>query len=152
MTTKFDELCQELETIWHQQIPLSAAMRMQVVSFDGVTLITRADLEPNINVHGTAFAGSLYALQALTGWGQTHLQLRRQNIAGAIVIATGNIEYKRPLSENIVVPCRFEPATDVLVELEEKGRVRFPLATQVTTETGKLACRFRGEYAVKLLV
>ena len=30
MTTKFDELCQELETIWHQQIPLSAAMRMQV--------------------------------------------------------------------------------------------------------------------------
>jgi thioesterase domain-containing protein len=58
--------------------------------------VVRAELEPNINVHGTAFAGSLYAIAALCGWGMTWLQLKTRHIDGSIVIAEGNIRYARP--------------------------------------------------------
>ena len=71
--SRHQSACQQLQTIWHEQIPLSKAMQMQITDFDGDVLTTQASLEPNVNVHGTTFAGSLYAIQALTGWGMMHL-------------------------------------------------------------------------------
>ena len=39
-------LCQQLQRIWHEQIPLSKAMHMQITDFDGDLLTTQASLEP----------------------------------------------------------------------------------------------------------
>ena len=75
-TTDYSSLIAELQDIWYEKIPLSKSMELTISSFDGVQLVTQARLEPNVNVHGTAFAGSLYAIQALTGWGMMHLQTR----------------------------------------------------------------------------
>src|SRR6056300_1138337 len=108
MTDQIEEkkvLCDQLQSIWHEQIPLSKAMQMQIETFDGELLETRAVLEPNVNVHGTAFAGSLYAIQALTGWGMMHLQLKLNNLDASIVIASGQIDYAKPVAEEIVVQC-----------------------------------------------
>ena len=74
--TELHDLCTDLQAIWYQQIPLSKAMDMRIVDFADNTLTCCASLAPNVNVHGTAFAGSLYAVQALTGWGMMHLQLQ----------------------------------------------------------------------------
>ena len=69
----------------------------------------RAALAPNVNVHGTAFAGSLYAIAALCGWGSTWLALRSRALGAHIVIADGHIKYARPVAETIVATCLFDP-------------------------------------------
>ena len=105
--TELGDLCTNLQTIWHEQIPLSKAMDMRIESFADHVLTCRASLGPNVNVHGTAFAGSLYAVQALTGWGMMHLQLQLNALDASIVIANGNIDYANPVAEDIVVQCAF---------------------------------------------
>ena len=89
-------LCIELEQTWHEEIPISKAMGIRVADFANDQLVVRAELEPNINVHGTAFAGSLYAIAALCGWGMTWLQLRSRRIDGSIVIADGTYSLRPP--------------------------------------------------------
>ena len=144
-------LCAELERTWHEEIPISKAMGIRVTDFANDQLVVRAELEPNINVHGTAFAGSLYAIAALCGWGMTWLQLKTRRIDGSIVIANGNIHYERPVKEPIVATCRFilTDQADALARLKAQGKTRFNLEC-VIRANGNDAARFTGEYAVRV--
>ena len=54
-------------------------MDISVESYAGHRLVTRAELAPNTNTHGTAFAGSLYTLEALTAWSLLHLEILRRD-------------------------------------------------------------------------
>lgn len=153
MTDQTDEknvLCEQLLSTWHEQIPLSKAMQMQIESFDGDLLETRAVLAPNVNVHGTAFAGSLYAIQALTGWGMMHLQLKLNDLDASIVIASGQINYAKPVAEDIVVRCSFGEHAAEMEKLKTSGKGRFPLICQVLLADGGAAGEFSGIYAVRL--
>ena len=143
-------LCAELQTIWHQQIPLSQAMQMQIADFDGQVLTTEASLAPNVNVHGTAFAGSLYAIQALTGWGMMHLQLKLNALDASIVITSGQINYAKPVAQDIYVRCSFGEHAAEMTKLKATGKGRFPLTCQVLLADGKPAGEFSGDYAVRL--
>ena len=143
-------LCAELQTIWHQQIPLSQAMQMQIADFDGRVLTTEASLAPNVNVHGTAFAGSLYAIQALTGWGMMHLQLKLNALDASIVIASGQINYAKPVAQDIYVRCSFGEHAAEMTKLKATGKGRFPLTCQVLLADGHPAGEFSGDYAVRL--
>ena len=143
-------LCAELQTIWHQQIPLSQAMQMQIADFDGQVLTTEASLAPNVNVHGTAFAGSLYAIQALTGWGMMHLQLKLNALNASIVIASGQINYAKPVAQDIYVRCSFGEHAAEMTKLKATGKGRFPLTCQVLLADGHPAGEFSGDYAVRL--
>jgi len=144
-------LCTELERTWHEEIPISKAMGIHVVEFTNDTLTVRAELAPNINVHGTAFAGSLYAIAALCGWGMTWLQLKTHGIDGSIVIADGRIHYERPVQESIVAVCRFTTTdqADALRRLESTGKTRFVLDCVIAAK-GEEAARFTGDYAVRI--
>ena len=148
--TELNDLCTNLQTIWHEQIPLSKAMDMQIVSFVDDTLTCRASLDPNVNVHGTAFAGSLYAVQALTGWGMMHLQLQLHELDASIVIANGNIDYAKPVAEDIVVRCSFGSQIEAMERLKTSGKGRFQLACEVVLENSEAAGGFSGLYAVRL--
>lgn len=144
-------LCIELEQTWHEEIPISKAMGIRVADFANDQLVVRAELEPNINVHGTAFAGSLYAIAALCGWGMTWLQLRSRRIDGSIVIADGKIHYDRPVKEPIVATCRFiaSDQAEALAKLAAEGKTRFILDC-VIRANGSDAARFTGDYAVRV--
>ncbi|MFZ5756011.1 MAG: YiiD C-terminal domain-containing protein [Pseudomonadota bacterium] len=50
------------------RIPLTTAMQVSVVSFDGTRVVLAAPLAPNLNDKGTGFAGSLSTLVTLAGW------------------------------------------------------------------------------------
>ena len=141
----------ELERIWHREIPISAAMGIRIARFADDVLETRAALAPNVNVHGTAFAGSLYAIAALTGWGAVWLALARRGIDGHIVIADGNIQYSRPVATEIVARCAFTHAEHESAwrALDTTGKCRFPLDVTVAG-AAEDAARFRGTYAVRL--
>lgn len=141
----------DLERTWHSEIPITSTMDVAPESFAGHTLTVRATLEPNVNVHGTAFAGSLYAVAALSGWGLVHLELGAAGIPGSIVIAEGRINYRRPVQENIVARCSSDETEveRVMEALRTDGRVRWPLTASISA-AGREAVRFEGVYAVSL--
>ena len=148
--TELHDLCTDLQAIWYQQIPLSKAMEMRLVDFVDDTLTCCANLAPNVNVHGTAFAGSLYAIQALTGWGMMHLQLKLNALDASIVIASGQINYAKPVAQDIRVRCSFGDHLAEMEKLQANGKGRFPLTCQVLLADGNPTGEFSGDYAVRL--
>ena len=140
-------LCEELTSVWYEQIPLSAAMGVELISFDNNLLQVAAELAPNINLHGTGFAGSLYAINALCGWSMVHLQLQVRKLEASIVLADGRIKYARPVTERIVASCDFGEQVGALDRLTETGKARFTL-TSVINSGGRAAATFEGDYAV----
>ena len=145
-----DANCAELQSTWHTEIPISAAMGIEIAGFAEYELIVRAGLEPNINLHGTAFAGSLYAVCALTGWGMAWLQLRRRSLDSHIVMSEGRIEYLKAIKDDIVCRCGLDPETHgaSLAALEKSGRTTLTLVC--TIDAGALeAVRFEGVYAIR---
>jgi thioesterase domain-containing protein len=139
-----------LEARWHAEIPISAAMGIAVAGFAGRHLDLRAALEPNVNVHGTAFAGSLFSVAALCGWGLVHLQLQRQDLDGDIVFVEGRIRCLKPVREDVTARCAWGSEAEVVLDgLPRTGRGRFVLTTRLDCADG-LAAEFSGEYAVRL--
>jgi thioesterase domain-containing protein len=139
----------ELKTTWHRDIPLAAAIAIDIADYDGRSLVVRAPLAPNRNVHGTAFAGSLFSLAVLTGWGATWLKLREAGLMGTIVVARSSIDYHKAVAGDLV--CRTTPAPDEVAAAIErfraKGRARLPLECFVEAG-GERAVSFSGQYAV----
>lgn len=93
---------QELQDIWHETIPLSKAMNLKIGYYDSTTFTTLCDAEFNQNLHHTMFAGSIYTLATLTGWGWVYLILKEQQkidakLDGDIVLAEANIRYHSPI-------------------------------------------------------
>jgi thioesterase domain-containing protein len=141
------EATRELERIWHTEIPISAAMDIRIHAYANDLIEVHAALAPNVNVHGTAFAGSLYAVAALTGWGLTWLKLRERGLTGHIVIAEGSIRYAKPVDGEIVSRCRFDAGVHAaaFAKLAATGRCRFTLECEI----GDGAAMFSGQYAVR---
>ncbi len=97
-----EKQAQALQDIWHNTIPLSKAMDLQISYFDSTKLVTRCDADFNKNLHHTMFAGSIYTLATLTGWGWVYLALKEQQqiqtaLDGDIVLAEANIRYHSPI-------------------------------------------------------
>ena len=51
----------------HESIPLSEAMQFSIASLSRESILVTAPLAPNVNIHGTGFAGSIYSLAVLSG-------------------------------------------------------------------------------------
>lgn len=141
--------CRHLEVLWHRDFPIAQAMQVQVEAFDAHSLTTRAPLSPNTNIHGTAFAGSLYALEALTAWGLIYLECRALGMDASIIHANGTINFATTIEEDIVACCHEARMPEHLSTLRSTGKVRFDLTTQVHVD-GQLASEFTGNYAVRL--
>ena len=144
-------LCASLVQVWHEQIPLSVAMGVELQSFEDNVLVVAAELEPNINLHGTGFAGSLYAINALCGWSMVHLQLQLRGIDASIVLADGRIKYSRPVTGRIVARCDFGQQLQALDTLESKGKARFTLGSTIAendNSDSRSAASFEGDFAV----
>jgi thioesterase domain-containing protein len=142
-------LTTQLQDIWYKEIPLSKSMELSIESFANNQLITRANLAPNVNVHGTAFAGSLYSVQALTGWGMMYLQTQMMGLDASILIAKGNIDYSLPVNQDIIAICQFDGYKSEIKSLLEDGKARFHLKCAVGLGDS-IASTFDGVYVVKI--
>lgn len=139
-----DRLCAELQATWHEEIPLAKQIGIEVVRFGGGELVARAPLAPNRNAHGTAFAGSLFSVCVLTGWGRLWLALRTAGARGRVVAADSRIEYRRGVSGELVCRCADSPALDGFATA---GRAECTLTCTVDGG-GAPAVRFEGRYVV----
>jgi len=143
-----------LQTLWHEHFPLSKAMDVRVVSFADHVLTTHTGLAGNTNVHDTAFAGSLYAIESLTAWGVLYLELMQAGFDASIIHARGNIEFDAPVRDDIIATSSFAGQQHIFDELRRTGKCRLTLTTHCTGASSAAgdppASRFEGLYVVRL--
>jgi len=148
--TSLAELATELQSTWHREIPLAAAIDVRVAECTATELVVRAPIDPNRNVHGTAFAGSLFSVCVLTGWGMTWLALAQRGLGGMIVVAESRIRYRKAVAGEISCRCAADPAAldAAFAALSASGRAKLPLICTIDADD-KLAVTFEGDYVVR---
>lgn len=121
-----------LEHVRHKlrsQVPLIAHMGVDLMSWDGATVIVEAPLAPNLNTHGTAFGGSLYNVAAMTGWSAVHLTLMDAGYAPSVWVVKGEIEYRTPVRGILrgIATVSDESRQQLLHAYETKGRAKLTI-------------------------
>lgn len=139
--------CQELQQTWHDTIPISQVMGIRIHQYTGDVFETRALLNPNINLHGTMFAGSVYSLATLTGWGLTHLWLLSEKLEGAIVLADANIHYHKPVTRQPGALARRSNVEGNLDALKEGKKAKLKITVEIRDEDVAVA-EFTGVYVI----
>jgi len=99
-----DNAVKELVAMWHKGIPLTQFMALDIVAYSPHSVKTSASMASCINVHQSMFAGAIYSQAVLTGWGLLHLAMARYGLQGSIVLASGEVSYRRPLRRD---PCGY---------------------------------------------
>ena len=80
--------CGQLQQARYEHIPLSEKMGVRIQQYTGQKFITTMPETGNQNPHHTLFAGSLFSLATLTGWGLIWLMLRERHLGGTITRPT----------------------------------------------------------------
>ena len=88
----------DLNEYIHQQIPITKAMGVCVVSADVDHVELKAPLAPNINHRETVFGGSAAAVATLAAWTLVLVRMRAENLDGRLVIARNSMEYQKPIT------------------------------------------------------
>jgi thioesterase domain-containing protein len=84
-----------------EKIPLSAAMQFSIERLELDEIRVTAPLSPNINIHGTGFAGSIYSVAVLTGWALcTHI-IDQLGLDAELVVARAEIAYRAPVKSDL---------------------------------------------------
>lgn len=144
--TDYQSWCEQLQQTWHQTIPLSQFMQLRISAFDGFSLRCHAPMAPNINLHQTMFAGSIYTLATLTGWGMLHLQLQSLGLTGALVLADATIQYLLPVTTEPEARCHFTDVRGDLTALASGRKVKQRIVVDIYS-AGKHCAHFSGLYA-----
>ncbi|MEJ2692352.1 MAG: YiiD C-terminal domain-containing protein [Candidatus Thiodiazotropha sp.] len=128
----------ELEQRIRTGIPLATQMDFQVLELTGNSIRVSGGAAQNVNVHGTAFAGSLYAVCTLALWGLAHSRLPE---AAELVIAEGSIRYRKPVVGEIIAECQVDAdaVNGFLDRLRYKGKSRLRGVARVAAEAGNAA-------------
>lgn len=144
------ELTRQLVQTWHQTIPLSQFMQVDVVSFCpqiGQLEVT-APLTPNLNLHQTMFAGSIATLMTLTGWGLVWLKQQLAKVNGDIVLAESHIRYLAPVTSQPIAKVTWDNEIDLSL-LSQGKRVKAYLQVELWCDKdGQQVCcaQFDGKY------
>jgi thioesterase domain-containing protein len=123
-----------LEAYLHSNIPLSAAMGVQVKVATPERVLLFAPLGPNINHHRTVFGGSGVVLATLSAWTLLHLRLSQAHLDVQLVIQRSSMEYERPIMGDFEAVCGFADESlwrRFRTTLERRGRARMTLNAQL---------------------
>ena len=148
-----DPLLDKLQqTLW-QEMPITKAMGIEVVSCDDHRLTMQMPLEPNRNHQYSAFAGSLNALCTIAGWGTVFVMLAQKSLSGNIVIRRSSVRYLRP----VFMP-KFLAVSRPVDEQQEayffellagKGKSKIDVSVEIADERGPFVT-FQGSYVAEL--
>ena len=136
---------ESLEARIRQNIPLSEAIDFRIRHLEPGLIRVEAPLEPNVNIHGTGFAGSIYSVGILTGWAMaTHL-LDSVGSSAQLIISRAEIRYRSPVTGPLACSCSASEAQrrDFLAGLEHKGRGIIDFEISIGEDSNALLqCRF----------
>lgn len=137
-----------MERYLHANIPLSAAMGVQVKVATVDRVLLGAPLAPNVNHHETVFGGSAAVLATLSAWTLLRLRLEQAGVAAQLVIQRSSIEYQKPIPGDFEALCVF---TDdrawyrFRTTLARRGRARLTLTAHLLHEARNMAS-FVGDF------
>ena len=92
-------------------------------------------LEPNINIHGTAFAGSIYAAGMATGWTLMKCWYDANQYEAELVAAEANIKYLKPVQGDFQstskIPAESEALKKLISRLKQNRSCGFPVKVEI---------------------
>ena len=114
----------DLQRRINQYIPLSNAMDYRIVSLEDRRITVQASLQPNRNIHGSGFAGSIYALGILTAWALCAHIAAQAGLEADLVVAKACVGYRTPIRGDIVCKSVLTPAqvSRFVEDLASQGR------------------------------
>ncbi len=143
---------EELEHLIAEEMPITQHLDFSLATDEEGRVHASAPLQPNTNHMGSAFGGSLSMLATLTGWAMMHqvvedaVEDMKRRVE--VMIQESDIEYMRPVYENISVICE-RPDDDALDRFEQMmerwGRARLELKCRIDA-AGERAVTFIGRY------
>jgi len=137
----------KLQDTWYQTIPISKAMNIAICYYDEMSMITHCDPAFNKNLHNTMFAGSIYTLATLTGWGWVYFHLLNNNAQGDIVLANASIKYIAPIKGVVAAKTTRQLVVGETKPLQQSKKARFTVEVELLSGE-KVAARFTGHYVV----
>jgi thioesterase domain-containing protein len=144
-----DDRRRAAEQFLHEQIPLTRAMGLRIVSYDDNGVAVEAPVALNSNHLRTAFGGSINAVATLAAYGLLWLEL--DNPAVHVVVAESSIRFLRPVRETIRAVCA-RPGPDdweaFRAEFESIGKARIKLRVAVV-EVDQTAAEFEGTFVAR---
>ncbi len=129
-------------------IPITRAMQLKVLSYDGEQLSLQVPLAANVNDKGCAFGGSLASALTLSCWGLVRCAMQDAELDADIYVQDSSIEYLLPVWGDIVACAR--PTTprslaDFMQTFRTRGRARLQMCASVWEnhqEAARLCARF----------
>ena len=138
----------ELNDYIHEQIPITQAMGVQVVSADETRVELAAPLQPNINHRETVFGGSAAAIATLAAWTLVLVRMRAENLKGRLVIARNSMEYQKPITADFSAVAVVEDLHSwprFVAGLQRKQRGRVTVASHLLLN-GEQVASFEGQF------
>lgn len=134
----------------HKDVPLTAAMQLSVVSFDGQTLVLGVPLSANFNDKGSAFAGSITSLGSIAGWCLLTLWAEGEIGPCQIAIYDAHFSFRKPLRADFTASVGLPSADEceaLRQSVERKGKGKISLRISLAEAEGEAAV-LTGAYAV----
>ncbi|MCU4675857.1 bifunctional GNAT family N-acetyltransferase/thioesterase [Catenovulum sp. 2E275] len=139
--------CKELQETWHNLIPITQQMGIKIFQYTGAFLEVRAVLNANINMHQTMFAGSVYSMATLAGWGMVHLLMRENTLHGDIVLGKGEIKYNKPITKLPRAIVSINSVEGELSVLANNKKANLKLTVEIFDQFNKVG-EFYGHYFI----
>ena len=133
----------------HEQIPITRAMGVRVVSNHENGFTIEAPVASNSNHLRTAFGGSINAVATLAAYGLLWLELN--DAAVHVVVAESSIRFLQPVREMIRAVCqRPDPGEwkAFHTKFESAGKARIKLRVEVI-EGGQTVAEFEGTFVAR---
>ena len=138
---------ENLQNTLHALIPISRAMGIQVARLEPGLLQLSAPLGLNHNHAGSGFAGSLYSLASLAGWGLLRHLVDSHGIKAELVLGQASIRYQRPALSDLLATVRLPAGqqADLVARLRRGDKARLRLSIALGNESDPDAT-FTGSY------
>ncbi|MBN2546383.1 MAG: YiiD C-terminal domain-containing protein [Spirochaetes bacterium] len=136
----------------NKNIPITSKMKFKIESYDKNKLVISALLNANKNDKNSAFAGSIYSLAVLTGWGLLKLKLLCENLNADTAIHNATIIYHKPVLNNFIAECSLtdnENYDEFLTRLKEKSNAKLSLSIKISEKNdpeNTVKAELNGEY------
>ena len=141
----------ELQQMIRQEIPLCDAMDLIVDELTENKIVISAPMAANRNNHGSFFAGSIYSLSAITGWGLLTNYAHSHFIGSGVVVRKASVDYFHPIIDTRLTLTAEMPDAAIMEafvdRLNVKGRARLNLSINILSDE-KLAVQFSGAYTI----
>lgn len=141
----------ELQQFLYEQIPITKALNVHVVSATASKVVLRCLLMPNRNHMQTAFGGSLAAVLILACYSWLFNILQERGYRVHIILKSAQTDYLAPVDEDFVATCSAPEEKEfenLMNAFDRKGLARVHLFSQIEAN-GKRLCSLAGEFVVK---